>query len=104
MGTSRSRTPANLQYEPRVDILQHDYAVCAANFGKLARVVPSEVTFSTQNLDPRRSRNMVECAVLFSQYCTFLVPLLLLAGVLEASTATVCMMAMAILGVLVATR
>ena len=30
VGTSRSRTPAKLQYEPRVDVLQHDYNERAA--------------------------------------------------------------------------
>ena len=45
MGTSRSRMPVKLQYEPRVDILQQYYDVCAAKYGKLARLVPSEVLF-----------------------------------------------------------
>ena len=44
-GASRSRTPIKLQYEPRVTILQHDYDVCAAKYGMLARLVPSEIPF-----------------------------------------------------------
>ena len=49
MGTSRSRMPVKLQYEPRVDILQQYYDVCAAKYGKLARLVPSETSFFPQN-------------------------------------------------------
>ena len=50
MGTSRSTTPVKLQYEPRVDIiLQHGYSIYAAKYGKLARLVPSKITFFPQN-------------------------------------------------------
>ena len=31
VGTSRARTPATLQYEPRVDILQHGYEYAPLN-------------------------------------------------------------------------
>ena len=49
MGAGRSRTPAKLQFEPRIDILQHGYDICAAKYGKLARQVPSETLFLPQN-------------------------------------------------------
>ena len=51
--TSRSRTPVKLQYEPRIIVLQHGYDVCAPKYGRLARVVPSEILFFVQNLKPR---------------------------------------------------
>ena len=45
-------SPAKLQYEPRVDILQHGYGVCAAKYGTLARMVPTKTPFLPQNLEP----------------------------------------------------
>ena len=53
VGTSRSRPPAKVQYEPRVDILQHGYGVCAVKYGMLlARLEPTETPLSAQNLEP----------------------------------------------------
>ena len=49
---SRSRTPAKLQYEPRVDILQRGYDVRAAKYGRQARLAPTEITFFPQNVEP----------------------------------------------------
>ena len=40
----------NLQYELHVDILQHGYDACATKYGRLARLVPSEIQFFVQNL------------------------------------------------------
>ena len=56
VGTSRSRIPAKLQYEPRVDTLQHDYDACAAKYGTLTRLVPTETALSPQNLEPSPER------------------------------------------------
>ena len=50
-------------YEPRVticSILQHGYDVCAAKFGRLARLVPSEIMFFVQNL-PRHRPSTTPC-------------------------------------------
>ena len=46
MGTSRSRTPDKLQYDPRVHILQHGHDVNYAKYGKLARLVTTEMVSS----------------------------------------------------------
>ena len=51
-GTSRARTPVKLQYEPRITVLQHGYDVCATKYGRLGRLVPSEIPFFVQNLGP----------------------------------------------------
>ena len=50
-GTSRSRPPAKLQYEPRIHIVHHGYDVCATKYGMLARLVPTETPSSPQNLE-----------------------------------------------------
>ena len=55
-GTSRDRTPVKLEYEPHVTILQHGYDVCAAKYGRLARLVPSETLLFAQNLEGAQDR------------------------------------------------
>ena len=35
-----------------MNILHHVYAICVTNYGRLARLVPSEITIFVQNLEP----------------------------------------------------
>ena len=44
-GTSRSRTPAKLQYEPRVDILQRGYEYAPLNTAWWPDWLPTETRF-----------------------------------------------------------
>ena len=58
--TSRSRSPAKLQYEPRIHTVQHGYydiVACATKYGRLALLVLTETPFSPQNLEPVSSLN-----------------------------------------------
>ena len=50
---SRSRTPAKLQYEPCVHVMQHAYGICAAKYGRVVRLAPSEIMFFVQNFNSR---------------------------------------------------
>ena len=53
---SRARIPAKLQYEPRVDILQHGYAYAQLNTSCWPDWLPTETLFLPQNVEPRLGR------------------------------------------------
>ena len=50
--TSRSRTPAKLQYEPRVELLQHGYEHAQLNTACWPDRLPTETCFFTRNIEP----------------------------------------------------